>query len=178
MNLRRSLAFPLARYNTIFRLYLPITRFIQNPEKTAGCLSGKITNHTTTRLPRQNWKICLKYMSRWKEYIRKWYFRLYINTDPISWRFNLVIPLKHIIFTEPFIADGECLCAFWADKSRNDFIQNGQKILSMCTLKIEYANTYGTCGICGAAMRTRQELPAFIFVWKCMRGNIEIWYWS
>ena len=39
---------------------------------------------------------------------------------------KLVIPLKHIIFTEPFIADGECLCAFWADKSRVDFIQNGQ----------------------------------------------------
>ncbi len=33
--------------------------------------------------------------------------KFYINTDPISWRFNLVIPLKHIIFTEPFIADGE-----------------------------------------------------------------------
>ena len=44
------------------------------------------------------------------------------------------------------------------------------------TLKIEYANTYGTCGMCGAAMRTRQELPASIFTWRCIRGNIEIWY--
>jgi len=44
----------------------------------------------------------------------------------------------------------------------------------MCTLKNEYADTYGTCGICGAAMRTRQELPAFIFMWKCIRGNTEI----
>ena len=34
-----------------------------------------------------------------------------------------------------------------------------RKILSGCTLKIEYVNTYGTCGICGAAMRARQELP-------------------
>lgn len=51
-----------------------------------------------------------------------------------------------------------------------------KKILSECTLKIEYVNTYGTCGVCGAAMRTRQELPASIFAWKCIRGNIEIWY--
>lgn len=38
-----------------------------------------------------------------------------------------------------------------------------RKILSGCTLKIEYVNTYGTCGICGATMRTRQELPAFFY---------------
>ena len=37
-----------------------------------------------------------------------------------------------------------------------------RNILSECTLKTEYVNTYGTCGICGAAMRTRQDLPAFI----------------
>ena len=36
-------------------------------------------------------------------------------------------------------------------------------LVGVCTLKIEYVNTYGTCGMCGAAMRTRQELPAFIF---------------
>ena len=39
-----------------------------------------------------------------------------------------------------------------------------KKILSGCTLKIEYVNTYGTCGICGAAMRTRHELPAFFYI--------------
>ncbi|MFG6370174.1 MAG: hypothetical protein K1W16_17525, partial [Lachnospiraceae bacterium] len=87
------------------------------------------------------------------------------------------IPLKHIIFTEPFIADGECLCAFWADKSRNDFIQTGRKksvcqrrCVGECTLKIEYANTYGTCEVCGAAMRTRHELPAsFIYMEVCAK---------
>ena len=41
--------------------------------------------------------------------------------------------------------------------------KTGRKILPERTLKIEYANTYGTCGICGATMRIRQELPAFIF---------------
>ncbi|ANU46330.1 hypothetical protein ADH76_22370 [Enterocloster clostridioformis] len=50
----------------------------------------------------------------------------------------------------------------------------GGRFLPDRTLKIEYVNTYGTCGMCGAAMRTRQELPASIFVWKCIRGNIEI----
>lgn len=39
------------------------------------------------------------------------------------------------------------------------------------TLKTEYVDTYGTCGIRGATMRTRHELPAFIFVWKWIRGN-------
>ena len=65
----------------------------------------------------------------------------------------------------------------------NDFIQTGRKKsarqhkgVGVCTLKIEYANTYGTCGICGATMRTRHELPASIFVWEWIRGNIEIWY--
>ena len=54
--------------------------------------------------------------------------------------------------------------------------KTGRKISAKRTLKIEYVNTYGTCGMCGAAMRTRQELPAFIFVWECIRGNTEIWY--
>ena len=58
--------------------------------------------------------------------IRKSLRKLYINTAPINWNCKLAIPLKHIIFTEPFIADGECLCAFWAGKSRKDFIQNRQ----------------------------------------------------
>ena len=48
--------------------------------------------------------------------------------DPISLDYKFVIPIKHIIFTEPFIAGGECLCAFWADKSGKDFIQNGRII--------------------------------------------------
>ena len=43
----------------------------------------------------------------------------------------------------------------------------------MCTLKIEYANTYGTCGICGAAMRTRQELPAFILYGSVYEGILK-----
>ena len=43
-----------------------------------------------------------------------------------------------------------------------------RNILSECTLKTEYVNTYGTCGICGAAMRTRQELPAFFYI---IRGS-------
>ncbi|RKI75300.1 hypothetical protein D7V90_23075 [bacterium 1xD42-87] len=38
-----------------------------------------------------------------------------------------------------------------------------ERFLLDCTLKIEYVNTYGTCGICGATMRTRQELPASAF---------------
>ena len=54
--------------------------------------------------------------------------------------------------------------------------KTGRGFLPERTLKIEYVNAYGTCGMCGAAMRTRQELSAFIFEWKCMRGNIEIWY--
>ena len=57
-------------------------------------------------------------------YIRKFYFRLSASMDPIGWNSNLVIPLKHIIFTTPFIADGSGLCAFWTDKSGVDFIQN------------------------------------------------------
>ena len=54
--------------------------------------------------------------------------------------------------------------------------KTGRGFLLERTLKIEYANTYGTCGMCGAAMRTRQELPALIFVWECIRRNTEIWY--
>ncbi len=127
-------------------------------------------------------KLCVKYMDRQRERKRKSCCRSYINTAPINWNYKLAIPLKHIIFTELFIADRECLCAFWAGKSRRDFIQNRQRVFcpptqaGVCTLIIEYVNTYGTCGMCGAAMRTRQELPASIFVWKCIRGNIEIWY--
>ena len=34
------------------------------------------------------------------------------------------------------------------------------------TLKIEYINTYRTCGMCGAAMRTRQELPALFLYYR------------
>ena len=40
--------------------------------------------------------------------------------------------------------------------------ETGKEILPERTLKIEYINTYGTCGICGATMRTRHELPASI----------------
>ena len=56
-----------------------------------------------------------------------------------------------------------CLCAFWADKSR---VVLSKMRAGACkrTLKIEYVNTYGTCGICGATMRTRQELPAFFYI--------------
>ena len=32
-----------------------------------------------------------------------------------------------------------------------------------CTLTISYTNAYRTCGICGATMRTRQEIPAFFY---------------
>ncbi len=54
--------------------------------------------------------------------------------------------------------------------------KTGRGVLPERTLKIEYVNAYGTCGMCGAAMRTRQELPASILVWECIRGNTEIWY--
>ncbi len=54
--------------------------------------------------------------------------------------------------------------------------KTGRGFLPERTLKIEYVNAYGTCGMCGAAMRTRQELSASIFVWECVRGNTEIWY--
>ena len=30
-------------------------------------------------------------------------------------------------------------------------------------LTISYTNAYRTCGICGATMRTRQEIPAFFY---------------
>ena len=63
-------------------------------------------------------------MSWQKEYIKKSFQGFFINTDQINWKFKLVIPLKHIILSEPCIADGKCLCALWADKSRDDFIQN------------------------------------------------------
>ena len=43
----------------------------------------------------------------------------------------------------------------------------------MCTLIIEYVNTYGTCGMCGAAMRTRQELPASILVGSAYEGILK-----
>ena len=32
-----------------------------------------------------------------------------------------------------------------------------------CTLTISYTNAYRTCGICGATIRTRQEIPAFFY---------------
>ena len=35
--------------------------------------------------------------------------------DRINWNSKLVILVKHIIFTTPFIADGSGLCAFWTD---------------------------------------------------------------
>ena len=39
-----------------------------------------------------------------------------------------------------------------------------------CTLTISYTNAYRTCGICGATMRTRQEIPAFYFI---IEGSCE-----
>lgn len=45
--------------------------------------------------------------------------------------------------------------------------------MSMCTLKIEYANTYGTCGICGAAMWTRHELPASVLYGSVCEGILK-----
>lgn len=39
-----------------------------------------------------------------------------------------------------------------------------------CTLTISYTNAYRTCGICGATMRTRQEIPAFDFI---IEGSCE-----
>ena len=38
--------------------------------------------------------------------------RFYASMDRKSWNSNLVIPLKHIIFTIPFIADGSVLMCF------------------------------------------------------------------
>ena len=43
---------------------------------------------------------------------KSFYFRLSASMDRISWNSNLVIPLKHIIFTTPFIADGSVLMCF------------------------------------------------------------------
>ena len=48
----------------------------------------------------------------------------YINTVPINWNYKTCHSAKAHNFYRPFIADGECLCAFWADKSRDDFIQD------------------------------------------------------
>ncbi len=45
-------------------------------------------------------------------YIGKFYFRFYASMDRKSWNSNLVIPLKHIIFTILFIADGSVLMCF------------------------------------------------------------------
>ena len=70
-------------------------------------------------------------MKKQRTGIKKSLHRFYINTALINWNCKLAIPLKHIIFTEPFIADGECLCAFWADKSRVDFIQNASVSLQV-----------------------------------------------
>lgn len=58
------------------------------------------------------------------EYIKKFYFSLSASMGRINWNSKLVILVKHIIFTTPFIADGSGLCAFWTDKSGVDFIQN------------------------------------------------------
>lgn len=55
---------------------------------------------------------------------KKFYFSLSASMDRINWNSKLVILVKHIIFTTPFIADGSGLCAFWTDKSEVDFIQN------------------------------------------------------
>ena len=63
-------------------------------------------------------------MSWQMEYIKKFYFSLSASMDRINWNSKLVILVKHIIFTTPFIADGSGLCAFWTDKSEVDFIQN------------------------------------------------------
>ena len=41
------------------------------------------------------------------------------------------------------------------------------------TLKIEYINTYRTCGMCGAAMRTRQELPALFLCGSVYEGILK-----
>ena len=55
---------------------------------------------------------------------KKFYFSLSASMGRINWNSKLVILVKHIIFTTPFIADGSGLCAFWTDKSGVDFIQN------------------------------------------------------
>lgn len=43
---------------------------------------------------------------------KKFYFSLSASMDRINWNSKLVILVKHIIFTTPFIADGSGLCAF------------------------------------------------------------------
>lgn len=43
---------------------------------------------------------------------KKVLFQIICKYDWISWNSNLVIPLKHIIFTTPFIADGSVLMCF------------------------------------------------------------------
>ena len=48
-----------------------------------------------------------------------------------------------------------------------------RNILSECTLKTEYVNTYGTCGVCGAAMRTRHELPASTLYGSTYEGILK-----
>lgn len=47
----------------------------------------------------------------------------------------------------------------------------GRDNLPERTLIIEYVNPYGTCGICGAAMRIRHELPASVL---CGSGYEEM----
>lgn len=43
---------------------------------------------------------------------KKFYFSLSASMGRINWNSKLVILVKHIIFTTPFIADGSGLCAF------------------------------------------------------------------
>ena len=43
---------------------------------------------------------------------KKFYFSLSASMDRINWNSKLVILVKHIIFTEPFIADGRVFMCF------------------------------------------------------------------
>lgn len=43
-----------------------------------------------------------------------------------------------------------------------------------CTLTISYTNAYRTCGICGATMRIRHEIPAFFYIEGLCEGILKI----
>ena len=66
-----------------------------------------------------------------------------------------------------------CLCDFGLI-SPELILSKMQAGACECTLTISYKNAYKTCGICGATMRIRHEIPALFYIEGLYEGILKI----
>lgn len=81
---------------------------------------------------------------------------------------------KHIIFYNTVHSRLECAYMLFGLISPELILSKMQAGACECTLTISYKNAYKTCGICGATMRIRHEIPALFYIEGLYEGILKI----